>query len=117
MSPEYVAGFFDGEGCIHLNKERIRTINSKEYLYPDLNIIIGQSGDIGKEFLSYLGTIYNLNPIRQVKTSGLSKQPAYVVTVSGKRAVTFLKIIFPHLLFKKAKAAEAIAFMENYYNR
>ena len=73
IDKHYLAGFFDGEGCIFTCIKKSKH-PKKTYLYPDLNVSIGQSGEEGKQILLDCGLFQGMgqdgNPGRAFGGSG-----------------------------------------------
>lgn len=98
LSHEYIAGFFDGEGCIDI---RYRTTHGGKYQRFELRLTISQ--------------VYRLPLDMIAKHWGGSVSPRrsgnihyYVVT--GKQANALLESIRPYLLVKADEADIALAF-------
>lgn len=90
----YMAGFFDGEGCIRINK-RIRPV-SPEY---SLFITIGQKdGAVIDWLLQTFG-----GHVHQVK-----RDNSFIWIVSNKKAHSVLEKITPYLKYKKPQALIAL---------
>ncbi len=88
----YTAGIIDGEGCINLNKTKLRVTvsNTKEWLCQWLRMRYG--GCIGVE--------------KNNKPSNWAV--SYRWYINGKQAGVFLKMILPYLNLKKPQAEIAI---------
>jgi hypothetical protein len=104
FDPKWIAGFFDGEGCVgvYFNNQ----CNGTKYYC--LSVQITQSGSIGRVVMDQLkeqygGSVYErkVGPGRKVnwKWSAVSND-----------AVAFLKDIVPYLFVKKEQAELAIQF-------
>ena len=93
-----MAGFFDGEGCIRVNK-RIRPV-SPEY---SLFITIGQKDGASMDWLqqTFGGHLH------KVKRDG-----SYIWIVSNKKAHAVLEKITPYLKYKKPQALAALQLAE-----
>lgn len=102
---EYLAGFFDGEGCISysqpFNRETLRihkkyTVSTSQNLIEPLLLFQEAFG----------GHIYTRYP----RTSSFSKQTHYVWVLSAQLPIlNFLEMMAPLLIVKKTKAEEAIS--------
>lgn len=107
---DWVAGFFDGEGCIYYNPSRVQnTVKGKSYSYPAVQVILAQSGDNGKLLLEAFQKEYGFGKITSGHGSVLTKQTPYLTRMSGKKALLFIKIIEPHLRLKQEKARNVMA--------
>jgi hypothetical protein len=87
----YIAGFFDGEGCV---------VNAKK----NIHLTSSQAGDIGKELLDKLkndtgmGTVYKIRKIIE------SHQQGYVWTISKRQEIRkFINNVLPYSFIKKEK--------------
>jgi len=113
---DWLAGFFDGEGCIYLKEDRVRsTIKGKEYHSPDIQVIVAQSGEQGLELMEAIQSEYNFGKITTAHGSSFTKKTPYMARTTGKNAIKFLKLITPHLVLKKNKALEAISLGEKHF--
>lgn len=102
---DWLAGFFDGEGCIYYNPTLVRaTIKGKQYLSPTIQVIIGQSGEDGKSLLEALQLEYGFGKITNSHGSILTKKIPHSTRMSGKKALAFLRLLSPRLLLKRSQA-------------
>ena len=97
----YLAGFFDGEGCICLARR------TDTYLPRFmLTIEVGQVDPRPLElFKSLFGGI-----IRRIEPSGRRKKIFHDWRIHGKEAIKCLKILLPYLVVKQEKADLVIRF-------
>lgn len=107
MSPEYLAGFFDGEGTFYIGKQ---IKNGKEY--PHATIMLSQSGEEGLKLLEsiqkeYGGNIYqHLKPGQHKATKAAYK--LYWNRVEGIKLIIKLE---PFLILKKRAAQEVALYL------
>lgn len=96
----YMAGFFDGEGCIRINKR----IKKEKYTEHSVFITIGQKDGAIIDWVveNFGGGSY------LIKRDG-----SYVWTATNKIAFNVLKRITPYLKYKKPQAEIALEFFEN----
>lgn len=89
ITPAYVAGLVDGEGCITIEA-------SKRFYYP--RIYIGMSA----KALPALAAIHDCygGTLRQHRQQTLRWSAAYMLTFSGVDTVPLLTDIGPHLILK-----------------
>ena len=84
---KYLAGFFDGEGCVEINpnkiQDRISVVNTNKIILECIQETFG-------------GTIYSK------KISGLSKKPQWVWRLYGRNAVSLAEKLY-NLSFEKKK--------------
>lgn len=99
MTPEYAAGFFDGEGCVNCSSSRNNSF--VRILVVNTNI------DVLKAFQAVWGGDINAN----YKSKAHWKQ-AYTWRLQHQAATDFLKEIKPFLIVKKQQAELAIKFNE-----
>lgn len=93
LTPEWLAGFFDGEGCVSASMSGVRN--------PRLIVSITQSDFnllslIGMKF-SQGGSLYS--PIR--KGAQREKRPCWILSFGGKSCLPILEYIRPHVILKR----------------
>lgn len=94
LSKEYIAGFFDGEGCI--------TIHSRNY---QLRLLIGNT------YINVLKNIQDTCGGRIYRNEKKKyKKLSYVWETSSNNAISFLESILPYLIVKKEEALIALDF-------
>lgn len=112
----WFGGFFDGEGCIYFKERRPMRGKNKTYYQPELQIVVGQSGEHGYLLLEAIAEITGISSVKNSYTgSTISKQPAYLWRTSGKKALILLRQLRPYLIHKTEKADIAIQFMGNHF--
>jgi len=101
----YLAGFFDGEGCITIIKGK----NHMGNVQYSLRAIVSNTNDYVLQMyeFSFGGRIQK----RKYKKPGW--RDCYAWELSSTRAYEFLKCVYPYLTIKKAQADLAFAFQEN----
>lgn len=113
---DWVAGFFDGEGCIYYHPDTVKsTIKGKQYSYPAVQVILAQSGDEGKLLLELFQAQYGFGKITSKHGSSLTKKTPYMTRLSGKKALLFLQKLEPYLLLKQDKARMVLSETWGYY--
>lgn len=111
MTPEYIAGFFDGEGCIDTQK-----------LYP-------KQGKVGTTYLacriritqtkmfagilSTLQTEYGGSLSNRVEKTGRGNDSVEWTVTGRVRVTSFLSAISPHLVLKKPQAELVLWWLGN----
>lgn len=109
---EYLAGFFDGEGCIglyHKSQKYTRVLVSMSQAVPQEKIL-----DEIQEFLWTEGFDFTirLSCKEHVGDKGYLRQTQYTLyCVNRTEALRFLQKIEPFLRVKKLKAKEVIAWL------
>ncbi len=98
----YAAGIFDGEGYIGIDKVS-KSTGSKNYHYG-IRVIISQKDGLIMDWLkdNFGGNVYHQK--REQKYS------IYRWRIHSKKAVEFLKNIYPYVLIKKSQIDLAIKF-------
>lgn len=108
ISPEYLAGFFDGEGTFYLGKQKGR--NGK--IYPSVTVLLSQSGWEGYLLLEdiqqqYGGTIYRHLTAGQHKAT----KDAYKLYWNKDEAIELCKTLIPHLKLKQQPAQDVLKYL------
>ena len=107
MSPEYLAGFFDGEGTFYIGKQYK---NGK--IYPKAQVMLSQSGFEGFLLLEEIqkkfnGTIYQHLKAGEHKAT----KPAYKLYWNKEEAIKLCEILIPYLKLKKQAAEDVLAYL------
>ena len=100
ISPQYAAGFFDGEGCINVSSCRTSLLIRTLVVNTNLEIL-----ELFKE--TWGGTIY------QNKKGKEHWKQAYTWKLSYQLAYKFLQDIYPFLVVKAPQAEAAFIFYDN----
>ena len=96
----YLAGFFDGEGCIYIQGPR-----PKRHCYQ-LSVRISQANRwILERYRMAFGGL-----IREIKPTSATAKCIWQWIISGKQAMEFLNTIYPYLILKQCEARVAIEF-------
>ena len=105
----YVAGFFDGEGCIQLCYSGMSRATS---VLASVHLMIQVSNNdkpILDRIQGWLGG-------RVVARTMAKKKPqhkqCYYLVISGRKAAQFLNVLLPYLHVKRKQAEAAILFSE-----
>ena len=101
----YYAGFFDGEGCIMIQKKQGRPDGRP---YRILNIAISLTNlNILEDFKrAFGGTVHGAYKSKEHYKDKWNWQ------IFGNKALTFLKLIYPYLRLKTREAELGIEFQE-----
>ena len=94
----YLAGLFDGEGCITISQHRDGHASMQCMVHMVGSYMPGL-------FKSYFGGC-----VGKVKKAQRHHQQAYLWCIHSNNAVGFLRIILPHLRLKVAEAELAIKY-------
>ena len=92
----YLAGFFDGEGCISILKTTKKDWNPSYFLQAQIGQKYGSTLDWVKE--NFGGNVYK------------KRDQTWIVT--NFKAYEFIKLVEPFLKYKKPQAELAIKFYE-----
>ena len=95
----YIAGFFDGEGCVHIGGRRQNTSYNLEVSISNTD----------KDILLWIQSIYG-GYIKDVKKVKEHHTQCYNWRIVSNQAAKFLESILPFLNIKKFQAGVAIAF-------
>ena len=98
----YLAGFFDGEGCVRIIKGK-NHLGNVQY---SLRVIVSNTND-------YVLHLYKLSfggRIQKRKYKKPEWRDCYAWELSSTRAYDFLKCVYPYLILKKAQADLAFEF-------
>lgn len=98
----YLAGFFDGEGCIHVNKMKLRT-----HTGYSLTLEITQRRD-NNEILHYVRSKFGGN--FHHKRATFTSNPYDRWSIHGNQAINMLVQLLPYLRLKKLQAEVAISY-------
>lgn len=98
----YLAGFFDGEGCIH-----IQTRRDGRWLNLLVSIVQTNPRPLLLAHSEFGGSLSKTD-----KSSGKSKKPIWRLCFAPKNAARFLRAVYPYLIVKKEEAEVALAFVD-----
>lgn len=106
MDYRYLAGFFDGEGCVRIDEVKDTRVKSG-YIHQ-LYITITNTNPVILTALyrEFGGTLHT------VKRRGNHRQ-CYQWSLKSKKAKLFLESILPFLVMKKEEVAFALYFQNN----
>ena len=110
MSPEYLAGFFDGEGCIDCQYMYPKNAPGVFYVRPRLRIGLSDVGRVVLEDLqkTFGGHLYRRGAQNEAQNTSTSWE---LLTQQGIKAV--LEMITPHLVIKREQALLVMWWLEN----
>lgn len=95
VSLQYVAGFFDGEGCVTFLK------NGKA-IYVTAHLTNNDRRVLDEMHEKYGGCVYT-----RLRNGDPRRKTTYSWQVSGTKAIAFLREIYPYLVIKKPQAEVA----------
>ena len=114
LSPQYVAGLFDGEGSFRISKggglpsRMCKTVESSMTLYA-------QVVNTHRPVLEALCRQYGGGIYQNTKHANKRWKSAWAWTISGKPAAAFIQDIVEHLTIKKEQAEACLLFAETYH--
>ncbi len=100
----YLAGLFDGEGCICIRQNGQKKNGKRKQLCLDCGI------GMNSEYIPQLFKFHFGGSISKRHPKKITHSPCWYWQVSAQKALTFLEIISSHLRLKKAEAELAIEF-------
>ncbi len=101
----WAAGFIDGEGCIHIAKQRYPDRRTCSYR---LGVFITQND---KSVLEHLRRVVGIDaPIFAVKRADNHKRQCYTLNYAGRHALRLLALLRDFLQRKRAEAQAALDF-------
>src|SRR4030042_87280 len=101
----YLAGFFDGEGCVTIIKGK-NHLGNVQY---SLRVIVVNTN----EYVLHLYKLSFGGRIQKRKYKKPEWRDCYAWELGSTRAYDFLKCVYPYLILKKAQADLAFEFQEN----
>lgn len=104
LNKSYIAGFFDGEGCISLSLKGLRLIltNTDKLILEEIQRYFGDLGQVTSK-LRYKNDNF--------------RKPCFQLIYWNKHAEEVLVILRPYLRQKKEQARLALQFQRTYRNR
>lgn len=104
----WAAGFLDGEGCIHIAKQRYRTARSHTYR---LGVHVTQNDRaVLERFREAVGIDA---PIYRVKRAPNHRRQCFTLNFSGHSALALLSLLLKFLERKRDEAQAALDFWVN----
>ena len=110
MDDRYAAGFFDGEGCVILNK---RTLPGSSHSDYNLQVMINNTSletleRFSREYGGKVVKMDNSNP----SNGPVARKQMYRWWIPSSSAVLFLRRIYPFLIEKKSQVWLALEYRE-----
>ena len=109
ISPEYLAGFFDGEGTFIISQSIKK---STGVYYPKHTVMLSQSGEDGLALLTEIqkedvGQIYQHLKFGDHKAT----KNAYKLYWRKQEAIALIPQLIPHLILKRKAAEEMMTYL------
>jgi len=101
----WIAGFFDGEGNIHLRHSKPTYANPNGQYQLSITIV-HTNKDILNNFLTFGGHIYKNYKTKEKHTE------SYIWRITGLKAKPFLEAILPYLRLKRDVTIIALKFID-----
>lgn len=110
----YLAGFFDGEGCIHIGTYP-PGIYSASTISPfhQLSVTLGNTN---RTILEHICTLLSAGNIQSSKGKNSKTRMYYQWRIYGTKAMEFLELLKPYFILKKEEAVLAIEFQSGKRN-
>lgn len=104
----YIAGIFDGEGCIGIYR-RVR-VDRKNPEYPcELRI-----SNTNKNVIEFIKRHFKEGLVYTWIGRSSTRRQMWSWEVRGKKAMNFLQTVYPYLVIKKDQAKIAIEFVKRF---
>jgi hypothetical protein len=104
LKEEYIAGLFDGEGCVSIGMEKPSSRRKSPKYYLQAFIV-----NTYKPVIDYLYTVCGGSVSKS--WNGGNRKLIYRWAVNSRMAESFLKLIQPHVIIKQKQLELALEFM------
>jgi len=104
MTPQYWAGFFDGEGCVRIQKQRNGRYADSYALTVSLSNT--DRGILDRLRETFVGVVQN----KRTTSNKAWWSPAWAWRIHGNAAVDFLEAIEPFAIVKHSEIAIALEY-------
>lgn len=105
FSIEWAAGFLDGEGCIHIARQTYRGKRGATFV---LRVYIVQNN---REVLEHFRDGVGIDArIYKVKRLTAHNKQVYTLNFQGKKALSLIAMLAPHLVRKREEAQVAMTY-------
>ena len=111
ISPQYLAGFFDGEGTFSVLWQKAKhPQNFKKY--PHATVLLSQSGEEGLNLLTAIQKQYGGSIYLHIKPGQhKAKKPAYKLYWNKQEGIKLCETLIPHLILKKEAAQAVLTYL------
>ena len=111
ISPQYLAGFFDGEGCFYIGWQKAKHPENKKF-YPKAQVLLSQSGEDGLNLLEQIKADYGGNIYLHLRPGQhKAKKTAYKIWWNKEEAISLITQLLPYLILKKTEAEEVLQYL------
>jgi len=107
----YISGFFDGEGCISILKQKRKDMKMPHYF---LEIKITNTN---KDVIQYIYNVLKVGRLSKKADKRKNHRTQWCWIANSTEAVYILKLLLPYLKVKKEQAKLAIEFQEKLNRR
>jgi len=107
----YVAGLFDGEGCVEINKHEYWK-NAKSTIYT-MSLSLNNTH---KPSVTHMKELFGGCVYKKTADKRQNRKPLWHWSVRAKQAEIVLKKLLPYLRIKKEQALIALKFRETFVN-
>lgn len=111
MNKAYLAGFFDGEGCIDIQRER-GNIKKRGYVCAHPRVRIAQVA-ASRYVLDEICKMYGGAVYYRTHKSPTQRDSVSFEGLQGKNLIRFMEDILPHLVVKREQVSLALWWMQN----
>ena len=106
MTPQYIAGFFDGEGCVNIRRQKMR--------YYQCQVIMPQCDlSILEEMRNLTGGLGRLHESKKQPTENNRASRIWTWNMQGPMVEEFLRLIYPWVRVKRDEVELALEFFEH----
>lgn len=111
MSPQYLAGFFDGEGTFSILWQKAKhPQNFKKY--PHATVLLSQSGEDGLNLLKEIQEVYGGSIYEHLKPGQhKATKSAYKLYWNKEEGILLCKALIPYLKLKQKAAKEVLEYL------
>ena len=106
----HAAGLFDGEGCIHIARQKKATAR-RGHIFRLVVSVVQNHLDTLIDFQNHVGVA---GRIYQTRRRGTSNRDTYTLNYDGAAAESLLDVLVPLLRRKRDEALEALRFQRTF---
>ena len=110
MGPEYLAGFFDGEGCIDVQRNYPKGREGQLYVRPRVRLALADSCRFVLEDLQLL---YGGHLLSRTAANGNQQTSTSWELLSKADMTRMLQVMLPHLVIKRSQAELVLWWLDN----
>lgn len=114
MTPEYLAGLFDGEGCIDVQRCYPKVGQGRLYVRPRVRMCMSVSAE---PLMKALHAAFGGHIVRRRSTSKGQQDSWSLEWLNGEAMRVLLNTILPHLILKAEQAKLVLWWLDNMSGR